>query len=152
MITVEDKAAASPILDRQSLALERLTLAQTALGDCRLCPQNCGVNRLTGELGYCRASATARVFSSQIEVGDEIELIPTFAIAFNGCDMRCAFCITGAESWNALRGEPLDVAALSAKAIAALNSGARTVMILGGEPTIHLPDAIRLVAAPCERF
>jgi len=133
--------------DRRAVALERVPLAHAALGACRLCPQNCGVNRLEGERGCCRAGPEARVFSAQVEVGDELELIPTFAIAFNGCDMRCAFCITGADSWNAQRGEPFDAAALAAKAIKALRSEARTAMILGGEPTIHLPEVIRLVAA-----
>lgn len=147
MICTESKNPPARLVDRRAIALERLPLAHAALSDCRLCPQDCGVNRLADERGRCCAGAQARVFSAQIEVGDELELIPTFAIAFNGCDMRCAFCITGVDSWNAQRGEPFDPTALAAKATTALQSGTRTVMILGGEPTIHLPDAIRLVAA-----
>ncbi len=133
MITLESRA---------ELAAERARLARAALADCRLCAHDCGVNRLAGERGRCRAGATARVFSAQIEVGDELELIPTFAIAFSGCDLRCAFCITGADSWNAQRGGPFDPATLAANA-----AGARTVMILGGEPTIHLPAALEIAAA-----
>jgi putative pyruvate formate lyase activating enzyme len=120
----------------------RVQSAYAALSNCRLCPHNCGVDRLAGELGRCHAGATARVFSAQIEVGDELELIPTFAIAFSGCDMRCAFCITGADSWNPHRGEPFDASALTAKA-----GAARTVMILGGEPTIYVPQILELAAA-----
>ena len=147
MIGTELKESATRLRDRQVVARERAQLAHAALGACRLCPQDCGVNRLADERGWCRAGSTARVFSAQIGVGDELELIPTFAIAFNGCDMRCAFCITGADSWNPQRGEPFDAAGLAMKATAALQAGARTVMILGGEPTIHLPEAIRFVAA-----
>ncbi len=147
MISTELQESTSELLDRRATALERVPVAHAALRACRLCPQDCGVNRLADEHGRCQAGAAARVFSAQIEVGDELELIPTFAIAFNGCDMRCAFCITGVDSWNPHRGELFDATALAAKATAALESGARTVMILGGEPTIHLPDAIRLVAA-----
>jgi putative pyruvate formate lyase activating enzyme len=147
MISTEPKESTSQLLDRREVAFERAALAHAALSACRLCPQDCGVNRLADERGWCGAGATARVFSAQVEVGDELELIPTFAIAFNGCDMRCAFCITGADSWNPQRGEPFDATALAAKATMALQSGASTVMILGGEPTIHLPEAIRLVAA-----
>jgi putative pyruvate formate lyase activating enzyme len=112
-----------------------------------LCAHHCGVNRLAGERGLCHAGAAARVFSAQIEVGDEMELLPTFAIALSGCDLRCSFCITGAESWNPRAGEPLCATALAAKAEAAWDNGARTVMILGGEPTIHLPAALEIVAA-----
>jgi putative pyruvate formate lyase activating enzyme len=86
------------------------------------------------------------VFSAQVEVSDELELIPTFAIALSGCDLRCDFCITGRESWNSGAGRALDVPAVLAAARTALADGARTVMILGGEPTIHLPAALEIVA------
>ncbi len=87
------------------------------------------------------------MFSAQVEVGDELELLPTFAIAFSGCDLRCSFCITGAQSWNPNAGEKLCPATLAANAGTALNAGVRTVMILGGEPTVHLPSALDIVAA-----
>jgi putative pyruvate formate lyase activating enzyme len=102
---------------------------------------------LAGELGRCHAGPATRVFSAQVEVGDELELIPTFAIALSGCDLRCDFCLTGAESWNPHAGEPLRPTVLGRRALAALAEGARTVMLLGGEPTIHLPAALDIVAA-----
>ena len=95
----------------------------------------------------CHAGAEARVFSAQVEVSVELELIPTFAIALSGCDLRCDFCITGASSWNPRAGQPLQPEILAREAETALASGARTVMILGGEPTIHLPAALEIVAA-----
>jgi putative pyruvate formate lyase activating enzyme len=132
---------------RAGLARDRALVAQAALGECRLCAHNCGVNRLAGELGRCRAGPTARVFSAQVEVGDELELIPTFAIAFSGCDLRCDFCLTGAQSWNPGAGEPLRAQVFARRAAAALAGSARTVMILGGEPTVHLPAVLQIVAA-----
>jgi putative pyruvate formate lyase activating enzyme len=36
--------------------------------------------------------------------------------------------------------------ALAARARSALDEGARSVMILGGEPTVHLPEALEIVA------
>jgi putative pyruvate formate lyase activating enzyme len=121
-------------------------VARAALADCRLCAHECSVNRLAGEHGLCHAGPMARVFSAQMEVSDELELIPTFAIALSGCDLRCAFCITGAHSWNAGAGADLDLEQLAARAAAALMRGARTIMILGGEPTIHLPTALDIVS------
>ena len=76
-----------------------------------------------------------------------MELIPTFAIALSGCDLRCDFCLTGAASWDPRAGEPLQPGILGQRASAALAEGARTVMLLGGEPTIHLPAALEIVAA-----
>jgi putative pyruvate formate lyase activating enzyme len=80
-------------------------------------------------------------------VADEIELTPTFALALSGCDLRCGFCITGAESWNPRAGIALDATSLALRAEEALHRGARTIMILGGEPTIHLHAALELAAA-----
>jgi putative pyruvate formate lyase activating enzyme len=117
------------------------------LADCRFCAHDCGVNRLAGETGLCHAGAEARIFMAQTEVSDELELIPTFAIALSGCDLRCDFCITGGQSWNPRAGEPVRVKELVERAGAALANGARTVMILGGEPTIHLPAVLEIVAA-----
>lgn len=136
--------------DRPALAMERAALAHAALADCRLCAHDCGVNRLAGEPGLCKADAQPRVHLAQIEMGEELELIPTFAVAFSGCDLRCAFCITGAQSWNPRAGEAATPAELAQRAEAALAAGARTITILGGEPTIHLPFLLEFVAeSPC---
>ncbi len=132
---------------RSDLARERAALARAALTECRLCAHDCGVNRVAGERGPCHAGAEARVFSAQVEVSDELELIPTYAIALSGCDLRCDFCITGRESWNPRAGEVFSPEEIAARAVAALAGGARTVMILGGEPTVHLPAALEIVAA-----
>jgi putative pyruvate formate lyase activating enzyme len=132
---------------RRALAQERARLARAMLADCRFCAHNCGVNRLAGETGLCHAGAETKFFSAQVEVSDELELIPTFAVALSGCDLRCDFCITGAESWNPRAGVGLNVNEMAARAKDALARGAQTVMVLGGEPTIHLHAALELVAA-----
>jgi putative pyruvate formate lyase activating enzyme len=128
------------------LAARRLPAARAELGDCHLCAHHCGVDRRRSDAGRCHAGATARIHSAQTEVSDELEFIPTFAIAFSGCDLRCSFCITGAPSWNPRAGVPLQAASLGAQAARALEQGARSVMILGGEPTVHLPSVLELVA------
>jgi putative pyruvate formate lyase activating enzyme len=131
---------------RSIVAADRAREAHALLADCRLCAHDCGVNRLAGEKGKCRAGAEARYFSAQTEVGDEPEFVPTFAVALSGCDLRCDFCITGAQSWNARAGQPFQAAEIAQEARAALAAGARSVMILGGEPTIHLPAALELIS------
>jgi putative pyruvate formate lyase activating enzyme len=133
--------------NRSELAHDRAQMARALLADCHLCAHHCGVNRLQGEEGHCHAGAGSRYFSAQVEVSDELELIPTFAVALNGCDLRCDFCITGGPSWNARNGKTFHAHAMAARATQALAAGARTVMVLGGEPTIHLPAALEFVAA-----
>src|SRR5277367_1065658 len=146
MTCVETIQLSAKVSSRALVACERAAIARAMLADCRLCAHDCGVNRLAGEFGLCRAGAAPRFFSAQVEVSDELELIPTFAIALSGCDLRCDFCITGAESWNPRAGENFNANEMAAKAKLALRNGARTIMVLGGEPTIHLPAALELVA------
>jgi putative pyruvate formate lyase activating enzyme len=146
MICAEPKPIFRTPQSRRALARERAIRARAMLADCRLCAHNCGVNRLAGDTGLCHAGAESRFFSAQVEVSDELELIPTFAVALSGCDLRCDFCITGAESWNPRAGLGFDAAVMAERATTAVRNGARTVMVLGGEPTIHLPDALELVS------
>src|ERR1043166_6098418 len=115
------------IWSRAATAGERARRARGMLANCRLCAHRCGANRLKGPAGLCHAGAAARFFRAQVEVTDELELIPTFAVAFSGCDLRCDFCITGRESWNPKAGAGLDCAAMGRHARKALAEGARTV-------------------------
>ena len=147
MICAETIRPTVRIENRASVARERAAVAKAMLAECRFCTHDCRVNRLAGEHGLCHAGAETRFFLAQTEVTDELELIPTFAIALSGCDLRCDFCITGVESWNPRAGENFSSDKIAAQATKALRNGARTVMVLGGEPTIHLPAALELVAA-----
>jgi putative pyruvate formate lyase activating enzyme len=63
--------------------------------DCRLCPRQCGVNRLDGKKGYCRETAVCRIASVGPHFGEE----PSFSgqkgsgtFFFSGCSSRCLFC------------------------------------------------------------
>lgn len=147
MVCTEKHVLTSSIpASRSIIARERSAKARSLLADCHFCAHHCGVNRLQGHLGFCRANADTHFFLAQTEVTDELELIPTFAIALSGCDLRCDFCITGAESWNPRAGEKFKADKMAAMARTALNDGARTIMILGGEPTIHLHAALELIS------
>ncbi len=136
--------------NRSALAAGRAAEARTHFKACYLCSHRCGVNRLEGHQGPCHAGPIGRVFHSQIEVGDEATLAPVFALAFSGCDLRCDFCNTGRQSWDATAGESPDLrssgALMGRLQRAAVAGTVRSVMILGGEPTIHLPSALQLVA------
>lgn len=131
---------------RARIARARAGIARAALAQCALCAHHCGVNRLLDEHGKCGAGMAPRVHLAQTEMADELELIPTFGIALSGCNMRCAFCITGAQSWEPLAGQVFAPAALSRMAAEALARGARTVTLHGGEPTLHIPFLLELIA------
>jgi len=146
MTLLETTRPAAHRRNRAAIARERAGIARAMLADCHLCAHHCGVNRLPGPAGLCQAGSKANFFSAQVEVSDELELIPTFAVALSGCDLRCDFCITGGPSWNPRAGDGFDARTMAARASHALDQGARTVMVLGGEPTVHLPAVLEFVA------
>jgi putative pyruvate formate lyase activating enzyme len=131
---------------RSHLARSRVTQARQLLSECCLCAHHCGVDRLAGERGLCGATEKTRCFSAQIEAGDELIVGPTFAIALSGCDLRCDFCITGRSSWDPRAGDAAEPHLLADAACKALQNGAASIMILGGEPAIHLPFVLSLIA------
>jgi len=62
---------------------------------CKLCPRNCGVNRLTGETGFCAEGAALRIGAAVIHRGEEPPLVGTGGsgtIFISGCNLGCAFC------------------------------------------------------------
>jgi putative pyruvate formate lyase activating enzyme len=65
------------------------------LKDCQLCPRKCKVNRLNGEVGYCRTGRWAIVSSHGPHFGEEPELVGSNGsgtIFFGHCNLSCCFC------------------------------------------------------------
>ena len=73
----------------------RVEEAVAALAECRLCARRCGVNRLEGEIGYCRTGRVAVVASFGPHFGEERPLVGyggSGTIFFSQCNLRCIFC------------------------------------------------------------
>jgi len=65
------------------------------LKSCDLCPRNCKVNRLEGELGFCKTGRHASVSSYNLHFGEEPPLVGTNGsgtIFFTWCNLGCIFC------------------------------------------------------------
>lgn len=131
---------------RRARAQARLAEVRESMRSCRWCHLECGVDRSGGGRGPCGAGREARFFSAQTEVTDELEWLPTYAVALSGCQLRCDFCVTGAASWNAKVGEVWQAGAMAERVRKAVSGGARSVMVLGGEPVLHLTAVLELAA------
>lgn len=82
-------------LAAEGLLEERVAKAQEILKSCRLCPRECKVNRLAGEIGYCRTGAHAVVSSYSPHFGEEDPLVGrggSGTIFFTHCNLLCLFC------------------------------------------------------------
>ena len=69
--------------------------AVRALGECRSCPRDCGVDRLQGKWAACKTGRYAVVSSAFPHLGEEDCLRGwrgSGTIFFSHCNLRCVFC------------------------------------------------------------
>lgn len=70
------------------------------LEKCVLCPRECKVNRLKGQIGFCRAPGSKLIISSYFpHYGEEKGLVGrggSGTIFFTHCNLRCIFC----QNWE----------------------------------------------------
>jgi putative pyruvate formate lyase activating enzyme len=74
---------------------QRTRLLKEFLKECRLCPRECRVNRLNGEVGYCKAPSELMVSSAFPHYGEEAPLVGyhgSGTIFLTYCNLRCVFC------------------------------------------------------------
>lgn len=71
-----------------------MTVAFSALGNCRICPQQCGADRFQGP-GACGADVRVKVNLAQLHHGEEPVLSGnrgSGTIFFSHCNLHCVFC------------------------------------------------------------
>ena len=82
-------------LEGEGKLAQRIEEAYSIFEQCALCPRRCGVNRLKGEKGFCRAPANLVIYSAQPHYGEELSLVGNHGsgtIFFSNCNLRCIFC------------------------------------------------------------
>jgi putative pyruvate formate lyase activating enzyme len=96
-------------LEKEGKFAERVAQAYSIFEKCRLCPRECGVNRLDGEKGFCRAPLEVMVYTAQPHFGEELSLVGQHGsgtIFFSNCNLRCVFC----QNWPiSIRGEGKEI-------------------------------------------
>lgn len=65
------------------------------LSACRLCPRNCGINRLEGERGVCGQTDRIKAARAGLHMWEEPCISGTKGsgtVFFSGCSLHCVFC------------------------------------------------------------
>jgi len=86
-------------LDRTGQLAKRAQELYSIFRSCRLCPRQCGVNRLKGEKGVCSSTSRAKVYSTHPHFGEEKPLVGrggSGTIFFSHCNLLCVFC----QNWE----------------------------------------------------
>ena len=74
---------------------QRVQLLQEFLRECHLCPRECRIDRLNGEIGYCGAGSELMISSAFPHFGEEPPLVGhhgSGTIFLTHCNLRCIFC------------------------------------------------------------
>ncbi len=113
---------------------------------CDLCPRMCGVDRLAGETGYCRAPGALNVASVCLHRGEEPFISGTKGsgtIFFTHCALRCVFCQNFQISHDGMGGR-MEPAELTERMLDLQEQGAHNINLVS--PTPYLPWILESLA------
>ena len=85
------------------------------LRNCKLCPRNCGTDRLAGERGYCGQTAELTAARAALHMWEEPCIsgnCGSGTVFFTGCALHCVFCQNGKIA-NGKLGKSLSVERLA---------------------------------------
>ncbi|MEG2290346.1 MAG: radical SAM protein [Clostridium sp.] len=67
----------------------------SSLSNCTVCARNCGVDRINGNIGFCKSVATVKVAKAYGHMWEEPCISGTKGsgtVFFSNCNLRCVFC------------------------------------------------------------
>ncbi|MCG4580110.1 radical SAM protein [Clostridium cochlearium] len=112
------------------------------LNQCRLCPRECNVNRLKGEVGYCGASEKLMVSRAALHFWEEPCVSGengSGTVFFSNCNLKCVFCQNHCISQENL-GIEISIERLSEIFLELEENGANNINLV--TPTHYVPQII----------
>lgn len=113
------------------------------LESCCICPRRCKVNRLKGELGFCKTGLLPRVCSYLAHHGEEPPISGTRGsgtIFFSYCNMGCVYC-QNYEFSQLGQGREVDFEALARFMLELQNMGCHNINLV--TPTHVMPQILK---------
>lgn len=114
----------------------------TPLTSCALCPRECGVDRVSGELGACGAGATMMVSRAALHFWEEPPIsgaAGSGTVFFANCNLKCCYCQNSAISRGGA-GRPAGVGEVAGMMLDLQSQGAMNVNLV--TPT-HYSSLVR---------
>jgi putative pyruvate formate lyase activating enzyme len=121
----------------------KIEIANRILSKCHFCTRRCKVDRLRGELGFCRCGTEIVVSNIFEHVGEEPELVPSGTVFTMGCTMCCKHCQNWAISQWMEKGEVYKPEELAEEVERLRANGCRNANLVGGEPTPWLQQWLK---------
>jgi len=128
----------------------RVQEARALLESCTICELRCGVDRTRNQPCPCGLGAETYAYKRYVSLHEECRLAPALRVFLGGCNFRCRFCDEGPDCFRSDYGEHIEPEPFAEELESALDAGAKTISLIGGEPTLH-PHTILASAAAATR-
>jgi putative pyruvate formate lyase activating enzyme len=113
---------------------------------CRVCPRECKVDRIKGELGECKMSVDLVVCSYSAHFGEEKILVGTNGsgtIFFSSCNMGCLYC-QNYDMSQERKGQRITMDALADIMLGLEEQGCHNINLVS--PSIWVPQILKAIA------
>ena len=117
---------------------------------CELCPRNCRVNRVKGEVGYCGCGSDMVIARYSLHMWEEpciSGVNGSGTIFFSYCNLRCIFC-QNYDISTLHKGKVVSIGEFSDICLKLQNKGANNINLVTG--TMYVPlivEGIKLAKA-----
>ncbi|MCY6485688.1 radical SAM protein [Clostridium aestuarii] len=112
------------------------------LKSCTLCPRNCSINRLKGDVGFCNSGKNIKIARVSLHTWEEPCISGTNGsgtIFFSNCNLKCVFCQNHIIS-NGGIGKEISIKRLSDIFLEQQQKGAHNINLV--TPTHFVPQII----------
>lgn len=109
------------------------------LSPCALCPRQCGVDRVSGQRGFCGAGQDMKIAHFGPHFGEEPPITGTKGsgnVFFSFCNLRCIFCQNHQISHDGY-GKPVSVEGLVSLFFSLRSTGCHNINLVS--PTPYVP-------------
>jgi putative pyruvate formate lyase activating enzyme len=121
---------------------ERVRVAYARLRRCALCPRECGVDRIAGETGFCKAGPRPKLASASVHRGEEPPISGSRGsgtIFLSWCTLCCRFCQNFPISQSG-HGEELSTGGLAERMLKLQRQGVHNINFV--TPGHYLPQIL----------
>jgi putative pyruvate formate lyase activating enzyme len=129
----------------------RAAALKRRLSACDLCPRECAVNRLEGQIGDCKIGADAAISSYGQHFGEERPLVGhqgSGTVFFAGCNLGCVFC-QNCDISHLAAGQSVSTERLAGMFGEVQEKGCHNLNLV--TPTHVTPQILEALAIACEQ-
>lgn len=109
------------------------------LKKCKLCPRECNVDRLNGEVGFCGCGYNVKIARVGLHKWEEPCICSgagSGTVFFSGCNLRCIYCQNREIALNDSSGKFFSVSELAEQYLRLQNAGACNINLVTPTPWV----------------